>query len=152
MSFNLTPGVLWGYAVSAAVSTLKLCLVIVPLVAMWEVLKGIPQLTRQGKRLAPVAARLHLSPRSVFPLAAGMFLGLIYGAGILISEARERKLSGREVLILALFLASCHAVIEDTLLFVVLGGNGWWILATRLVVAVVATTLVGNLTRPRAES
>ncbi len=150
MTEILSAARLWGYVTAAAVSSFKFCLVVIPLVAIYEVLKGIPFLARQGRRVEPWAARLNFSPQAVFPLSAGMFLGLLYGAGIIISETKERALSGRDILVLSLFLAACHAVVEDTLLFVVIGGNGWWILGPRFVVAVAATWLVGRLYRPAA--
>ncbi len=145
MNINLSPEVLWGYITQAARSSVKFCLVIIPLVAVYEVLKGMKFFGRQGKRLEPWAARLHFSPQSIFPLTAGIFLGLLYGAGILINAARERSLTHREILILSLFLAACHAIIEDTMLFVVIGANGWWIIGPRVLIAALVTFAAGYL-------
>lgn len=35
------------------------------------------------------------------------------------------------------FLPTCHAVIEDTLIFVAIGGNGWQMLGIRVMLVVV---------------
>lgn len=48
---------------------------------------------------------------------------------------------------MGLFLATCHAVVEDTLIFVVLGGNGWIMLGVRLLLAVGLTALVARMLR-----
>jgi hypothetical protein len=138
---------LWAYTLQAAWASAKFVLIIAPLVALYEVLKGLPFFARQGKRLEPWAARLHFTPRAIFPLVAGIFLGLLYGAGIIIAAAQERELSRKDIAVLSVFLASCHAIIEDTLLFVVLGASLWWIIGFRFVLAVVATWLVGRLYR-----
>jgi len=77
-------------------------------------------------------------------LVAGLVLGIIYGAGILIHKARAGHMGPRERFLLSLFLCPCHTVIEDTLLFVVVGGQGAWILWPRLLVAVLATALLSR--------
>jgi hypothetical protein len=49
---------------------------------------------------------------------------------------------------MGLFLATCHSVIEDVLIFVVIGGNGPAILGVRLVLAVVLTGLMARVWKP----
>ena len=81
-------------------------------------------------------------------MTAGLFLGLVYGAGVIIKAGREGNLDKKDLFLIALFLSSCHAVVEDTILFVAVGGNFFWILGTRLVVAVTVTAaafLLGKL-------
>jgi hypothetical protein len=48
---------------------------------------------------------------------------------------------------MGLFLATCHAVVEDTLIFVVIGGNGWIMLGVRIAIAVGLTALLARLWR-----
>jgi hypothetical protein len=49
---------------------------------------------------------------------------------------------------MGLFLATCHSVIEDILIFIVIGGNGPAILAVRLGLAVLLTGLMARVWRP----
>jgi hypothetical protein len=49
---------------------------------------------------------------------------------------------------MGLFLATCHAVIEDVLIFVVIGGNGLAILVVRLGLAVFLTGLMARVWKP----
>jgi hypothetical protein len=48
---------------------------------------------------------------------------------------------------MGLFLATCHAVVEDTLIFVVDGGNGWIMLGVRLLFAFGLTAALAWLWR-----
>ncbi len=50
----------------------------------------------------------------------------------------------KSLILVSMFLACCHAVIEDTLLFVPVGANGWMLLGIRLVVAFVVTALISK--------
>lgn len=50
-----------------------------------------------------------------------------------------------------LFLCACHAVVEDTLIFVPLGINVLPLLLIRLVAAVLLTLLIARLWRPDKE-
>lgn len=75
----------------------------------------------------------------VMALIAGLFIGLTYGAGAIIAAAKEGALTKRDLFLIALFLTTCHSVVEDTLLFVAVGGSFGWILGVRLVAAVAIT-------------
>lgn len=59
--------------------------------------------------------------------------------------AQEKRLPRRELFLMGLFLATCHAVVEDTLIFVAIGGNGWVILGVRIVIAVGMTALLARM-------
>lgn len=72
---------------------------------------------------------------SAFSLTIGVILGITYGAGILISEYNKGTLSKNEILYIGTFLMICHAIIEDTLLFVIFGANIWVIISLRVIFA-----------------
>ena len=72
-----------------------------------------------------------------FSIMAGLILGITYGAGILIHEAKTGNLSKFDLFYIATFLMICHSIIEDVLLFVIFGANGWIVAAVRLVMAFV---------------
>jgi len=113
----------------------KLLLIVVPLVTVFEVLRYHPVFRRAGRGVEPMMRGMGLSPQAAVPLFTGIFLGIAYGAGIIIRVAQEKRLPGRELFLMGLFLATCHAVVEDTLIFVVIGGNGWIMLGVRLLIA-----------------
>ncbi|KMY68797.1 hypothetical protein AAU61_04150 [Desulfocarbo indianensis] len=113
--------------------------IVLPLMIAYEVAKAYGLFARPWKGVGPALARLGLGPGAMVPLLAGIFLGLLYGAGILLAMSREDNLSHRERLALAVFLVTCHAVVEDTAIFMLLGGSAFWMLAPRLVLAVALT-------------
>ncbi len=72
---------------------------------------------------------------SAFSITIGVILGITYGAGILISEYEKNTISKKETFYIGTFLMICHAIIEDTLLFVIFGANIWVIVTLRVLFA-----------------
>lgn len=77
-----------------------------------------------------------------FSILVGVFLGITYGAGILIKEAQSSSLSKSDIFYIGTFLMICHAIIEDTLLFVIFDANLWIIVIARVVAAFVIAYLL----------
>lgn len=69
---------------------------------------------------------------SGFSILVGVILGITYGAGLLIAEYEKGVLKKEEILFIGTYLMICHAIIEDTLLFVIFGANPWIIIGLRL--------------------
>ncbi len=71
-----------------------------------------------------------------FSLLVGIFLGITYGAGILIEEAKSGAIKKDDLFYIGTFLMICHAIIEDTLLFVIFGADFTMVIVIRTVAAV----------------
>ena len=82
---------------------------------------------------------------SGFSITVGVILGITYGAGILIAEYERGILDQKEVLFIGTYLMICHAIIEDTLLFVIFGANAWIIISFRLFFATLLSYLIIKL-------
>lgn len=123
----------------------KLVIIVVPLVVIFEVLRYAKVFRALGSRSEPMMRGLGLGRSAVLPLFTGIFLGIAYGAGIIIRSAATGQMSRRELFLTGLFLATCHAVVEDVLIFVVLGGDAVTMLGLRLVLAIILTSLVARL-------
>jgi len=117
-------------------------------------------LTGESPFSRKVLTGMGLSPSCGAPLMAGLFLGIAYGAGILIPASREGKLSRGDILRLCLFLCTCHAVPEDTLLFVLVTSHEGLLVAMklflilvviRLTLAILMVRLAGRFVVPRLE-
>ncbi|MFH1034124.1 MAG: nucleoside recognition protein [Pseudomonadota bacterium] len=128
---------------------LEVTLVVMPLLFGYELAAAYGLFNRPWPRLKPWLGRLGISPKGLVPLLAGLFLGLLYGAGILLSLSDEHDLPRRERLALAVFLVTCHAVVEDTALFVLLGGSALAILGPRILLAVGLCAWLARRGRPR---
>ncbi len=136
---------IWG----ALALSLKLLLIIVPCVVIFEVLRHMPVFRRAGNAVEPVMRGMGLSRNAAVPLFTGIFLGISYGAGIIIRVSREKGLPKRELFLIGLFIATCHAVVEDILIFVAIGGDGFVMLGLRMLLAVVITALLARLWKQR---
>lgn len=128
----------------------KLVLIIVPLVTLFEVLRHLPLFRKAGKAVDPLMRGVGLTRDAAVPLFTGVFLGIAYGAGIIIRVAQEKRLPKRELFLMGLFLATCHAVVEDTLIFTVIGGSLPVMLGARLLLAFLLTFLLARLWKERA--
>jgi hypothetical protein len=58
---------------------------------------------------------------------------------VIIHSIRSTDLQKGEAFLILLYLSVCHAIIEDTLIFVVIGGNGLILVGARFFLATVLT-------------
>lgn len=144
----MTPAIAHSLLGAAKLSA-KLVLIIVPLVTLFELLRHMPVFRKAGNAVEPLVKGVGLTREAGIPLFTGIFLGITYGAGIIIRVSREQSIPRRELFLMGLFLSTCHAVVEDTLIFVAIGGSGAVMLGTRIVMAVLLTALLSRLWRPR---
>jgi hypothetical protein len=123
---------------SALKGALLLCaqlfLIIVPLTIIYEFLK-----TRTASLAAKERSMAGVSGNGLIPLVTGIIIGLTYGAGVIIHSIRSTDLQKGEAFLILLYLSVCHAIIEDTLIFVVIGGNGLILVGARFFLATVLT-------------
>lgn len=122
----------------------SIAIVVIPLMFAMEILKELKVLDALSKLLKPVMKFLGLSKESAFPLLVGLTLGLAYGAGVIIKSAKEGALKKRDLYLLMIFLVTCHSVVEDTLIFVKMGANGWLLLGIRVPLAIILTVIVSR--------
>ncbi|MBI5522755.1 MAG: nucleoside recognition protein [Desulfarculus sp.] len=141
------PATLWQGLQGGLILCLEIALVVVPLLFGYELAAAYGIFERPWPRLKPLLARLGLGPGALMPLLAGLFLGLVYGAGILLSLSDEQDLPRQERLALAVFLVTCHAVVEDTALFMLLGGSALAMLGPRVILAVGLTAWLARRRR-----
>ena len=122
----------------------SIAIVVIPLMFAMEVLKELKVLDILSSLLKPIMKFLGLSKESSFPLLVGLTLGLAYGAGVIINSAQDGALSKKDLYLLMIFLVTCHSVIEDTLIFVKMGANGWLLLGIRVPLAIILTIIVSK--------
>ncbi|WP_321311279.1 nucleoside recognition domain-containing protein [Halarcobacter sp.] len=80
-----------------------------------------------------------------FSIFVGVILGITYGAGILIKEAKSSSLTKRDIFFIGTFLMICHAIIEDTLLFVIFNANLYVIVIFRIIAAIIFSLILLKL-------
>lgn len=112
-----------------------------------EILKitGLLQLIMRA--LAPALRLAGIRGEAGQFTAVGLFLGISYGGGLLIREARTGAISPRQVFISCVFMGFAHSIIEDTLIVVALGADLGAVLGGRLVFALAATAAIAGMLR-----
>jgi len=123
-SYNSFNELLMHSIYNATILTLKIIVLITILIIVMDFIKNLSFIKNSSKNLS--------TPFSIF---IGLFLGITYGAGVLINEVKS--LSKAEIFYIATFLMICHSIIEDTLLFVLFGANFWIVVIIRVIWAIV---------------
>ncbi|MFD1423775.1 nucleoside recognition domain-containing protein [Laceyella tengchongensis] len=130
---------------AAAEGVLQLVVIVLPLMVVLQALKDVGFLDRVAQWIMPLLKPLSISGHGAIAMATGLFAGLFLGAGLIIQEAEERNFSKRDMTLIMIFLAACHAVVEDTLIFVPLGIPVIYLLLIRLLAAIAVTLVVARL-------
>jgi hypothetical protein len=141
MDFGLFFNTAWQGALRLS---LVVFVILVPLMLILEFMRQTRALGWLTERVHPIAGRIGFQKEALVPLLAGFLFGISYGAGVLIPEARSRTISKQQVFLVAVFLALCHAVVEDTLLFMAVGANGLFLLGSRFLLAIAVTFLMAK--------
>jgi len=127
--------------------TVKIILIVVPILTAYEILRALRPVRRAGEAVAPALAPFGISRGGAVALFAGLMLGISYGGGIILRVRETHALERGEVFRISLILCTCHAIVEDTLLFAAIGANGWIIAGARVLLA---GALLGGMAAVRA--
>ena len=111
--------------------SIKIIALIVALLFMMDFIKSRDFVKKSGKNIS-----------KNFSIAVGVFLGITYGAGILIKEAQSSSLTKNDIFYIGTFLMISHAIIEDTLLFVIFGADFTTVVVIRTIAAIFISYLM----------
>ncbi|MBS4178410.1 nucleoside recognition domain-containing protein [Lederbergia citrea] len=125
----------------------QLALIVIPLMVGIQLLKEYQWLAVFSRWMAPFTRLLGMKENTSTTMAAGLMFGLAYGAGAMIQAVKEDGVSKRDVTLAFIFLVACHAVVEDTLIFIPLGIPVLPLLIIRLITAVILTLVVSAVWR-----
>ena len=131
--------------IGSAKSVLNIAIIVIPLMLFMEIAKDIKLLDLIAKLFKPITKLFNTHEKSAFPLAVGIIFGISYGAGVLIKSSEEGEIDSKSLYIISVFLAACHAIVEDTLLFVAVGAKGFIIVFVRVIVAFIVTIIISKL-------
>ncbi|MET3697544.1 nucleoside recognition protein [Bacillus oleivorans] len=140
----------WGAIIfagfeKAALGILQLAMIVIPLMIVMQILKDLKWLEVFSKKMAPITRGLGMQENTSMTLVAGLTIGLAYGAGIMIQAVKEDGVSKKDATLVFIFLVACHAVVEDTLIFVPLGIPVLPLFIIRLCTAIVLTMVVAAI-------
>ena len=95
--------------------------------------------------LRPFLRLLGISKDATNLTIIGITLGLSFGGGLLINEAKKGHISARDVFTAIMLLNLLHSLIEDTLLIMLIGADFYTIFWGRLVFSVLVIALISNV-------
>ena len=119
---------------------LRVFLIVVPLMILLEIFREYRIIDRLTAVIRRPAGIMGFRRDSIYPLLAGVLFGISYGGGVLIGESDAGRIKGDQRFLVALYLGLCHAVFEDTLIFISLGAIGVVVLAFRLILATIVVS------------
>ncbi len=111
--------------------TIKIIILITTLIFIMDFIKSMKFIKDSEKNVS-----------KGFSLGVGIILGITYGAGILIKEAQSGNIKKEDIFYISTFLMVCHAVIEDTLLFVIFGADFTMVVVIRTIAAIVISYIM----------
>ena len=134
-SFTLEPphSGLWFWLKDQILYLFYIFIIVIVLVTILEILKAIGIESFLKKILAPPLKFFGISESSMNIIIVGMTIGLQFGGGILIKEVNSAKIDKQSVFLSILMINLIHAIIEDTLLMLAVGGHFSGIILARII-------------------
>lgn len=125
-------------------SVYSMAAIVIPMMIVLQMAKDYQLLSKIAGWLRSITKLLGISKDAIFPLLVGVFFGISYGAGVIIESSREGNLTKKDLFLLVIFLVTCHGIVEDTLIFVVIGANGALLVALRVTAAIFLTYFLSH--------
>ncbi|MGA1165648.1 MAG: nucleoside recognition domain-containing protein [bacterium] len=124
------PG-LMNWALNEVQNLFWIFVILVALVALMKFLDETGLTGYLQSLLAPILRTLGIGREATNLTVIGVTLGLAYGGGLILREARSGLLSMKDVYFSLALMSICHSAIEDTLLMLLLGADWVGILVGR---------------------
>lgn len=141
-----------GFMIGLLKALIVMFVILLALAWGLELLKWSGIMDLLMKALSPLLRLAGIEGEAAQFTMIGLFLGISYGGGLLIREARSGSVSPRQIFISCVFMGFAHSVIEDTLVVMALGADAAGVLVGRVIFAVAATALVAGLVRSIPDS
>lgn len=120
----------WEGLLNGLHSMLKLWWVPLLLIAL-QILKDSGWLFKLNRLAKPLLRYLRLPDEAAVPVVAAIGLGVTYGSGLIIQASEEHQFTKEQMTVMVIFVGICHAIFEETALFIGAGANGFLLLAIR---------------------
>lgn len=130
-------------------------MIILTLMALMRILTAIGVIDILNRILRPILKLIGIGPKASAITVIGLTVGLTYGSGLIIQEAKSGNIGKEDVFYSLTLMGLSHAMIEDTLLLLLIGAHFSGIFWGRLLfsLAVVAILVrAASLLSPRIKN
>jgi len=138
-SMNTT---LFGWILGQLKNYLMIFVIVFSLLLLLRTLEKIGVIQRINKVFEPGLEKLGMSKEAGPLTIIGITLGISYGGGLIIKEARSGKLTPKDAFLSVSLMGLSHSLIEDTLLMMTIGASLVGILFGRVVLTIVAMSVI----------
>ncbi|AMK11479.1 nucleoside recognition domain-containing protein [Pseudodesulfovibrio indicus] len=135
----------WG--VGQLLNLASIACIIFVLMTLMRLLSAIGVIALMNRLLRPVLKLIGIGPKGSAITVIGLTMGLSYGGGLIINEARNGTLGREDIFYSLTFMGLCHSLIEDTLLIMLIGGHISGVLWGRLAFSLVAMAVIVQVVR-----
>ena len=136
---------LLGWALDQARNLLAIFGIILLLVTLMRLLKFLRVIDLFNRLLTPLLKILNIGKEAGTLTIIGMTLGLSYGGGLIIHEAKSGRADPRDVFASVTMMGLAHGLIEDTIVLAMLGAHLSGILLARVLFALLVVALLMRL-------
>ncbi len=140
------------WALGETQNLLSIFFIILGLFLLMRLLKKFRIIDAMNRMLSPILKLMGIGPKASAITVIGLSLGISYGGGLIIHEARSGRVHKRDVFYSLTLMGLSHALIEDTLLMVMVGGRLSGVLWARLAYSLLAVTLLVKISTRLPES
>ncbi|WP_425407037.1 nucleoside recognition domain-containing protein [Hwanghaeella sp.] len=121
--------------------------VLIGLVFALDILERSGVMALMMKTLSPVLRLAGIRREAEQFASVGLFLGISYGGGLLIREARSGTVPPRDIFVACIFMGFSHSIIEDTVVVMTIGADFTGVFVGRLLFTVVASAVIALMIR-----
>ncbi len=133
------------WAIGTAQSFAMIFAIILVLLLLLDLLDRTGITARITKALEPLLRVSGLDAQVAPVTTVGVLLGLTYGGGLIIEQAREQNIPPRPRFLALTWLSLSHGLIEDTLLMLAMGGDLLIILVGRVLLTLLIVAALAKL-------
>ena len=119
-------------------------LIILGLMTLMKILKVTGVLDKLNDFLKPSLKIFGMSKNAAILPLIGMTLGLAYGGGVIVKEAKTKLISKKDTFLSLSFLNLSHSLIEDTLLTLAIGASIFGILFGRVIFTIFVMLIIAK--------
>jgi spore maturation protein SpmB len=134
---------------------LMIFLIILGLMVLLRVLKKTGAIDKINNFFKPGLEFMGMSKNAAMIPIIGMTLGLAYGGGLIVKEAKSKAISKKDVFLSLSFMGLSHSLIEDTILTMAIGASIFGVLFGRvlftILVMVILVYIFGRLSKKKFE-